>query len=88
MKKYFFFNVDGIEYKVVAEKEGVCRYIVRVSTSVNKNIIGRIGYIFGRGSNWIGEATREREGFSKRTASDACQALLEKWLVQTKNSGV
>ena len=76
----FDFNLNGRKITVEAEPEGSCRYMVRLfEAGLGRT---RIGYLTGRGRNWLVEFFGQRNAQPFTSAKAACKALAEWSLTQ------
>ncbi len=76
----FDFDLNGRKITVEAEPEGSCRYMVRLfEAGLGRT---RIGYLTGRGRNWLVEFFGQRNAQPFTSAKAACKALAEWSLTQ------
>ncbi len=76
----FDFDLNGRKITVEAEPEGSCRYMVRLfEAGLGRT---RIGYLTGRGRNWLVEFFGQRNALPFNSAKAACKALAEWSLTQ------
>ena len=76
----FDFDLNGRKITVEAEPEGSCRYMVRLfEAGLGRT---RIGYLTGRGRNWLVEFFGQRNAQPFTSAKTACKALAEWSLTQ------
>ncbi len=73
----FQIKVKARAYRVEAEKEGVCRFMVRrTDLSRPEAAPVRIGYLTGRAGHWVGDHAGLVTGITGATAEGVCEALL------------
>lgn len=77
MKKSVEVEVNEVTYRVEAECEGNCRYMVRAWIASSGAFIGRIGNILGKSPTWTVEPMGAPEGFPSKTFNEGCRRLLE-----------
>jgi len=79
--KSYRFEVNRRHFQVSAQNEGDCRWMVRMSElgMDGKAILSRtnlrIGYLTGRGRNWLAEFFGSHPSVAAKTAKSACLAL-------------
>lgn len=79
--KSYDFQIGNRKFRVHAEPEGECRYMVRMSEVDAKNLPIprranlRIGYLTGRASSWLAEYFGAHPSTPASTARAACLAL-------------
>lgn len=71
----FQFTLSGTPVVVQTEKEGEARYMVRMAKA-NGSFL-RIGYLTGRGQNWLAEPGANQPSIPAESAKVACQKLAE-----------
>lgn len=89
MNKQYDFVIGDVSYRVRAEEQGVCRYMVRmtgVQIGTRQDWL-RIGYLTGKGSQWVAEAGQGAPGLPFASAKAACKDLLENCLSKAASSG-
>lgn len=77
MNKSIELKVNEVTYRVEAESEGNCRYMVRAWVASTGAFIGRIGNILGKSPTWVVEPMGALEGFPSKTLDEGCSRLLE-----------
>ena len=78
-RKYEF-EIEGRKVTVEADAEGPCRYMVGLfEPGLGRT---RIGYLTGRGRNWVVEFFGHRDGKPFASAKAACRFLGEWALTQ------
>lgn len=76
--KKFEMKVAGVAVHIEASSEGECRYMVRMTIPGRTTGAVRIGYLTGRGRNWLAEFFGgNRASVPATSAKMACEALGE-----------
>lgn len=84
----FEIKVQAGTYRVEAEQEGVCRFMVRrTDLSRPEAAPVRIGYLTGRAGHWVGDHAGLVTGIAGATAEGVCEGLLRSSLKSERGPG-
>lgn len=81
MSKNFNYTIGTLPIDIHAEKEGDCRYMVRLSCAGKVSNV-RIGYLTGSHRKWLAEFFGARPSVACKSAKEACEVLAKAAIAQ------